>query len=73
MERVYSLLSEFLHFGMGECEYLINVFQSVGIAAQRKVDEGDAKSSDVLYRQIRSSLMGYTSTEHGLCGKKDSP
>ena len=51
------LLGRFQDLGLGKGQDLVHVLQSVRVARQRKVDERDAKSSDILYRQIGSSLI----------------
>ena len=41
---------------MGERQDLINVFQPVGVTAEREVDERNAERRDILDRQIGSRL-----------------
>ena len=41
---------------MGERQDLINVFQPVGVTAEREVDERDAERRDILDRQIGPRL-----------------
>jgi hypothetical protein len=43
-------------FGSGESEDLVDVFEFVGVAGERKVDEGDEEGGNVLEGKVRSGL-----------------
>jgi hypothetical protein len=51
-----SLLCKLLNLGVGEAQDLVDVFESVRVAAQREVDERDAESGDILDRKVRPGL-----------------
>lgn len=60
-EHVHILLRVLVYFSMSKRQDLIDIFEAIRVATQRKVCQRDTKSGDVHDRQVRSSLQDISS------------